>query len=72
MTLSEGRPVREVVRRNQRRQITISGDVAGRKLSKLWDDVNHVLDDMQTPSGTGFVAGGEQEEINNSFADKLV
>jgi hydrophobic/amphiphilic exporter-1 (mainly G- bacteria), HAE1 family len=69
VVLSEGRPVREVVRRNQRRQISISGDVAGRKLSKLWEDVNSVLDDLQTPSGTGFVAGGEQEEINNSFRD---
>ncbi len=69
VVLSEGRPVREVVRRNQRRQISISGDVAGRKLSKLWEDVNTVLGDLQTPSGTGFVAGGEQEEINNSFRD---
>ncbi len=67
--LSEGRPVREVVRRDQRRQITLSGDVAGRKLSKLWEDVNAVLDRTDTPSGTGFVAGGEQEEINESFRD---
>ena len=43
--------------------------MAGRKLSKLWEDVNTVLGDLQTPSGTGFVAGGEQEEINNSFRD---
>jgi len=69
VVLSEGRPVREVVRRNQRRQITISGDIAGRKLSKVWTDVNTLLDGLQTPEGVGFVAGGEQEEINNSFRD---
>jgi len=69
VVLSEGRPVREVVRRNQRRQITLSGDIAGRKLSKVWADVNNVLDDLQTPEGVGFVAGGEQEEINSSFQD---
>ncbi|MBU0740720.1 efflux RND transporter permease subunit [bacterium] len=69
VTLAEGRPVREVVRLNQRRQITISGDIAGRKLSKVWSDVNAVLDDLQTPEGVGFVAGGEQEEINSSFRD---
>nr|MBC8424663.1 efflux RND transporter permease subunit [bacterium] len=68
-TLSEGRPVREVVRRDQRRQISLSGDIAGRKLSKVWTDVNAVLDDLQTPEGVGFVAGGEQEEINSSFRD---
>ena len=69
VTLSEGRPVREVVRRDQRRQISLSGDIAGRKLSKVWTDVNAVLDDLQTPEGVGFVAGGEQEEINSSFRD---
>jgi len=67
--LGEGRPVREVVRHNQRRQITLSGDIAGRKLGKVWTDVNAVLDDLQTPEGVGFVAGGEQEEINSSFQD---
>ncbi len=69
VVLTEGRPVREVVRRNQRRQITISGDISGRKLSKVWSDVNTVLDDLQTPEGVGFVVGGEQEEINSSFKD---
>ena len=69
VVLSEGRPVREVVRRDQRRQITISGDVAGRKLDRVWEDVTALLDRTDVPEGTGFVAGGEQEEINSSFRD---
>jgi HAE1 family hydrophobic/amphiphilic exporter-1 len=66
---SESRPVREVVRHNQRRQITISGDVKGRRLASVWDDVHSVLGDQEFPEGTTFIAGGEQEEINRSFRD---
>ncbi len=66
---SEGRPVREVVRRNQRRQISLTGDVQGRRLSSVWEEVRAVLDGLELPSGVGFVIGGEQEEINNSFRD---
>jgi hydrophobic/amphiphilic exporter-1 (mainly G- bacteria), HAE1 family len=66
---SEGRPVREIVRHNQRRQISLSGDVVGRKLSHIWADVTGILDNLDLPAGVGFVIGGEQEEINKSFRD---
>jgi HAE1 family hydrophobic/amphiphilic exporter-1 len=66
---SEGRPVREVVRRDQRRQITLSGDVRGRRIDAVWEDVRAILDGQELPSGVGFVTGGEQEEINDSFRD---
>ncbi|MCK4302766.1 MAG: efflux RND transporter permease subunit [Candidatus Eisenbacteria sp.] len=66
---SEGRPVREIVRRNQRRQITISGDVHGRRLGQVWEDVRAILGTLELPAGVGFVTGGEQEEINSSFRD---
>jgi len=67
--LSEGRPVREVVRRDQRRQITISGDVEGRRIGRIWEDVQGLLDDVDRGEGVGFVTGGEQQEINQSFTD---
>jgi len=66
---SEGRPVREIVRRNQRRQITLSGDVSGRSVSDVWVDVNALLEQTELPAGVAFVTGGEQEEINSSFRD---
>lgn len=66
---SRGTPVREIVRRDQRRQITLSGDVTGRSVADVWRDVNHALDEMETPEGVAFVTGGEQEEINSSFRD---
>ena len=67
--LSEGRPVREVVRRDQRRQITLSGDVKDRRIGHVWDDVQIVLDSLDVPAGVAFVAGGEQQEITSSFRD---
>jgi len=69
VTQTEGRPVREIVRHNQRRQISLSGDVVGRRLSEVWEEVNGVLDSIELPAGVGFVIGGEQEEINKSFRD---
>ncbi len=43
VNLSEERPVREIVRRDQRRQITISGEAVGRSRSTLWTDVSALL-----------------------------
>ena len=63
------KPVREIVRRDQRRQITLSSDVRDRSLAAVWDDVHRVLADTEVPDGVSFVTGGEQEEINNSFRD---
>ncbi len=69
VTRTLDRPVREIVRRDQRRQITISGDVHGRGVDEVWDDVRRVLDGVRPPAGLSFVTGGEQEEISRSFRD---
>jgi HAE1 family hydrophobic/amphiphilic exporter-1 len=69
VSLTEGRPVREVVRRDQRRQITLSGDVKGRSLSRIWQDVEREIAAVDKPPGVGFVQGGEQQEITRSFRD---
>ncbi len=69
MIQTRGTPVREIVRRDQRRQITISGDVNGRSLADVWQDVNALLDGTEVSEGVAFVTGGEQEEINSSFRD---
>jgi HAE1 family hydrophobic/amphiphilic exporter-1 len=66
---TEGRPVREIVRRDQRRQITLSGDVRDRSLNDVWQDVDAILAGLDTPGGVAFVTGGEQEEITRSFRD---
>ncbi|MFO7654054.1 MAG: efflux RND transporter permease subunit [Candidatus Krumholzibacteriia bacterium] len=66
---STGRPVREVLRRDQRRQITLAGDVRGRSVGDVWDDVHALLAAAPLPGGVALVTGGEQEEINSSFRD---
>jgi len=66
---TSGTPVREIVRRDQRRQITIAGDVDGRSTADAWRDVHALLKEMSLPEGVAFVTGGEQEEINSSFRD---
>ena len=66
---TRGTPVREIVRRDQRRQVTISGDVSNRSLGEVWHDVHALLDRTAFSEGVAFITGGEQEEINNSFRD---
>ena len=69
MIQTRGTPVREIVRRDQRRQITISGDVNDRSLADVWHDVDALLGGIDVSEGVAFVTGGEQEEINSSFRD---
>jgi HAE1 family hydrophobic/amphiphilic exporter-1 len=69
MIQTQGTPVREIVRRDQRRQITIAGDVNGRSLADVWHDVDALLGSTEVSEGVAFVTGGEQEEINSSFRD---
>ncbi|MCP4292526.1 MAG: efflux RND transporter permease subunit [bacterium] len=64
-----GIPVREIVRRDQRRQITLTSDVTDRAVADIWTDVNNILASAETPDGVVFQTGGEQEEINSSFRD---
>ena len=63
------RPVREIVRRDQRRQISIAGSVEDRGVDQVWEDVDRILAATPTPGGLVFVKGGEQEEIGRSFRD---
>jgi len=69
ISLTEDRPVREVIRRDQRRQITLSSDVSDRRIGEVWQDVQAVIDNTELPLGTNFITGGEQDEINSSFRD---
>ncbi len=69
VSLDEDRPVREVIRRDQRRQITLSSDVTDRRIGDVWRDVDRVIAESDLPEGVNFVAGGEQDEINSSFRD---
>lgn len=62
-------PVRELTRSNQRRMITISGELKGVSVDDAWEEVNRRLDGMQLPPGARIVASGESAEIEQSFHD---
>ncbi len=69
LDVSEERPVRELVRRNQRRMVTLSGDVRGRKQTEVWAEAMSIAKSMEVPGDVTFVAGTEREAMRSSFRD---
>ena len=69
LILSEERPVRELVRQNQRRMVTITGDVRDRDMDEVWDDVWMSADALGLPPNVMLTQGGEQEAMRKSFGD---
>jgi HAE1 family hydrophobic/amphiphilic exporter-1 len=61
--------MREVVRRDQRPQVTIRGDIRGQSVRSVWRSVREILEATEMPAGAAFIMGGEQEEIARSFRD---
>ena len=69
LAVKEERPVRELVRRNQRRMVTISGDVTGRSLDAVWADARGVVERAGLPSAIRVVQEGERGEMMRSFRE---
>jgi HAE1 family hydrophobic/amphiphilic exporter-1 len=69
VSVSEETPVRELVRRDQRRMVTLTGEVRGRRADRVRADVRQVLAGLELPPDVRFVEGGEQEEIRTSFRE---
>ncbi len=71
LDVTEERPVRELVRRNQRRMVSISGDVEGRAIGKVWQDAMATARATTLGAGVMLVQAGEQDAIRESFRDLL-
>jgi HAE1 family hydrophobic/amphiphilic exporter-1 len=69
VTQTEETPVRELVRRDQRRMVTITGDVRGRRGDRVRADVKRVLATLPLAPNVRLVEGGEQEETIASFRE---
>ncbi len=69
LNLREERPVRELVRQNQRRLVTITGDVRGRTIDAVWDDALAAAESANLDPGIRIVEGGERREMQRSFRD---
>jgi len=62
-------PVRELVRRDQRRMVTVTGDVRGRRTDHVRRDVHQAVAETGIPPDIRIIEAGEQKEINESFSE---
>jgi hydrophobic/amphiphilic exporter-1 (mainly G- bacteria), HAE1 family len=69
LAVDEERPVRELMRSNQRRMVTISGQVAGGSITRAWKEASAVVAKLDLPADVKIVQGGERAEMQNSFRD---
>jgi HAE1 family hydrophobic/amphiphilic exporter-1 len=69
--LAEERPVRELTRSNQRRMVTISGDLSGSSLDAAWEEAERIVGEMNIPPEVKIVSGGERDAMVKSFRDLL-
>ncbi|MCB9465645.1 MAG: efflux RND transporter permease subunit [Candidatus Eisenbacteria bacterium] len=67
--LREEQPVRELIRKDQRRMVTISANVEGRSLGSIWKEAEAAVDEMELPPDVTTVRAGEDVEMAQSFKD---
>lgn len=58
-----------IVRYNQSRQVTVTGDIFGRDLNSVMQDVQTVLGDITVPPGVQLEFGGANKEMVEAFQD---
>ncbi|WP_134699245.1 efflux RND transporter permease subunit [Ammoniphilus sp. YIM 78166] len=56
-----------ITRSNQTRQVSITGDVAGRDLGSVSRDIQARLDKLQLPEGYQVEFGGQNQQMTDSF-----
>jgi len=71
LDLREERPVRELSRSNQRRMVTISGDVVGESIDDAWADARSAVAELNLPRNIRVIQGGERADMVRSFHDLL-
>ncbi len=69
LSIKEERPVRELVRKNQNRMVTVSADVEGRSLDKVWEDAMAIGQELVADQNVSLIQSGERSERNKSFRD---
>ncbi|MCI0452217.1 MAG: efflux RND transporter permease subunit, partial [Candidatus Latescibacteria bacterium] len=69
VTVDEEQPVRELTRANQRRMVTVSGQVASGSIDDAWREATAVIERLELPADVKIVQSGERAEMNRSFRD---
>ena len=71
LDLNEERPVRELTRSNQRRMVTISGDLRASSIEDAWSEAMDLVGSLGLPANIKVIEGGERAEMMKSFKDLL-
>ncbi|MDR1495692.1 MAG: efflux RND transporter permease subunit, partial [Clostridiales Family XIII bacterium] len=61
----------QIMRSDQNRVVTISGELDGRDLQSVTDDITAQLDAYDMPRGYSYEIGGEAEEMMSSFTQLI-
>jgi hydrophobic/amphiphilic exporter-1 (mainly G- bacteria), HAE1 family len=70
LSLEEERPLRELLRNNQRRMVTLSAELTGeRALDEIWHELHAMTAEMNLPEGIQLIEAGEQAAMQRSFRD---
>jgi HAE1 family hydrophobic/amphiphilic exporter-1 len=72
VTVEPARGPQEIRRENQQREIVVSANLQGAKLSQVVPAINAAIEQIKLPEGYHIVFGGEQEEMNKSFQSLLL
>jgi HAE1 family hydrophobic/amphiphilic exporter-1 len=69
LRLREEQPVRELIRRDQRRMVVLSAELEGRGLDDVWQEARATVASMRLPPSVRVIESGEREEMTRSFRD---
>ena len=63
---------KEIRRESQQREVLVTANLRGVKISRVAPEVRKKIDELNLPSGYRIAVGGEQEEISKSFQSLLL
>jgi HAE1 family hydrophobic/amphiphilic exporter-1 len=72
VTVEPARGPQEIRRENQQREIVVSANLQGAKLSQVVPAINEAIKQIKLPEGYHIDFGGEQEEMNKSFQSLML
>ncbi|SNS18805.1 hydrophobic/amphiphilic exporter-1, HAE1 family [Anaerovirgula multivorans] len=62
----------QITREDQQRVVTISGQIGNRDLGSVTQDIDRVLKNYNLPQGYSYEMGGQNQQMNDAFADLLL
>ncbi len=71
VSIDEERPVRELTRSNQRRMVTVAGEVTNGTVADAWIEASAAVARLDLPPSVKIVEGGERAEMESSFHDLM-